>query len=121
MSIFTNNDVDINKLRDIINNNYSDINCFVMQDSDSIKKWLVINPYKLNKKTSLESLGKSLNINLDEMIFFGDGLNDLEVISSVGLGVAMGNALTEIKDNSKDITLSNNDSGIAYYLQKNIF
>ncbi len=60
------------------------------------------------------------NISLDEMIFFGDGLNDLEVISEVGLGVAMGNALDEIKDKSKEVTDSNNNDGIVKFLDKKL-
>jgi hypothetical protein len=120
MNIFLNENTDINKLKDLINSSYQNINCFIMQDSDSVKKWLVVNPNNLNKKVTLENLAKKLNIDIEDVVFFGDGLNDLEVISSVGLGVAMGNALKEVKDNSKDITLSNNDSGIAYYIKKKI-
>lgn len=50
------------------------------------------------------------------MIFFGDGLNDLEIIESVGLGVAMGNALPEVKDQAKAITTSNEEDGIAEFV-----
>ena len=60
------------------------------------------------------------NISLDEMIFFGDGLNDLEVIAEVGLGVAMGNALEEIKDKSKEVTESNNEDGIVKFLDRKL-
>lgn len=54
------------------------------------------------------------------MVFFGDGLNDLEAIERVGDGVAMGNALQIIKDKAKHVTLSNNEDGIASYILKNI-
>ena len=60
------------------------------------------------------------NISLDEMIFFGDGLNDLEVMAEVGLGVAMGNALEEIKDKSKEVTESNNEDGIVKFLDRKL-
>ena len=60
------------------------------------------------------------NISLDEMIFFGDGLNDLEVMKEVGLSVAMGNALEEIKENAKDIAKSNNEDGIVDFLDKKL-
>ena len=66
-----------------------------MQSSDDNKKWLVVNPIDIDKKVTLSHLGDELGISLDEMIFFGDGLNDLEVLEGVGLGVGMGNALQD--------------------------
>ncbi|MBU7047185.1 MAG: HAD hydrolase family protein, partial [Theionarchaea archaeon] len=38
-----------------------------------------------------------LNISLEEMIAFGDGMNDLEMLSCVGYPVAVGNAVERIK------------------------
>ena len=51
------------------------------------------------------------------MMFFGDGLNDLEVMESVGYGIAMGNVLDEIKEKVNEITLSNNEDGIGVFLK----
>ena len=114
---------DIDKVKDyyeLISTKYDNVNCFIMQDSDSINKWLVINPKGVNKANTLKELGKIENISLDEMIFFGDGLNDLEVMAEVGLGVAMGNALEEIKDKSKEVTESNNEDGIVKFLDRKL-
>lgn len=102
----------------VINNNYKNLNCFIMQDSDGTQKWLVINPKDINKGLALKELGEKLNINIDEMIFFGDGPNDLEVLELVGCSVAMENALPEVKEKAKFITLSNNEDGIAVFLEK---
>ena len=114
---------DIDKIKDyydLISTKYNNVNCFIMQDSDSSNKWLVINPKGVNKANTLKELGRMENISLDEMIFFGDGLNDLEVIDEVGLGVAMGNALDEIKDKSKEVTETNNNDGIVKFLDKKL-
>lgn len=92
------------------------VNCFIMQDSSDEKQWLIINPQNINKAHTLEKLGEELGITTKEMIFFGDGLNDLEVIERVGLGVAMGNALPEVKKKAKAITTSNNEDGIEQFL-----
>ena len=105
---------------EFIRSKYDDINCFIMQDSDSPNKWLVLNPKGINKATTLKELGKIENISSDEMIFFGDGLNDLEVMDSVGLSVAMGNALDEIKEKAKAITKTNNEDGIVDFLDKKL-
>ena len=105
---------------EFIRSKYDDINCFIMQDSDSPNKWLVLNPKGINKATTLKELGKIENISSDEMIFFGDGLNDLEVMDSVGLSVAMGNALDEIKAKAKAITKTNNEDGIVDFLDEKL-
>lgn len=110
----------IDYYRDLINNNYKNINCFIMQDSDNPTKWLVLNPKGINKGVTLNKLGKKLNIDSKEMIFFGDGFNDLEVIELVGCGVAMSNAFDQVKAKTKYITLSNNEDGIAIFLENNV-
>lgn len=120
MNIFVNDDADIDSILAELIEKYPEVNPFMMQDSGSTKKWIVVNPHNLNKKITLEDLGKELNISLEDMTFFGDGLNDLEVIEAVGNGVAMGNALEEIKVKANDITLSNNEDGIAHYIKAKI-
>ena len=37
-----------------------------------------------------------------------------------GVGVAMGNAVQEVKDIADDITLSNEEDGVAVYLEKRV-
>lgn len=120
MNIFPKENVVVEEMLENLKEKYSEVNIFMMQDSGSTKKWIVVNPNNLNKKVTLEDLGKELNISLEEMTFFGDGLNDLEVIEAVGNGVAMGNALEEVKVKAKDITLSNNEDGIANYIKTKI-
>ncbi len=51
----------------------------------------------LSKKVGLKILSERLNISLEEMIAFGDGMNDLEMLSCVGYPVAVGNAVERIK------------------------
>ncbi len=51
-----------------------------------------------NKEIGLRVLCKRLSVSLDEMIAFGDGINDLEMLSSVGYPVAVANAVDEIKN-----------------------
>lgn len=109
---------DLEETFNFLKNKYNNYNVFIMQDSNSIKKWIVINPVNVNKHKSLENLGKIINVKLDDMIFFGDGANDIEAIKEVGLGIAMGNSLQVVKDNSKDITKTNNEAGVSFYIEK---
>lgn len=117
MNIFFDEYSDIEKYKKLIDDEYDGLNTFVMQDSNDVLKWLVVNPSETSKKTSLKRLGEYLNIGLDNMVYFGDGPNDIETISSVGCGVAMENALLEVKKIAKNITLSNNDNGVAEFIK----
>lgn len=118
MNIFLEPGEDAKKHYEWITNNFSNVNCFIMQDSKDERQWLIINPQNINKQHTLAHLGDTLDISMEEMIFFGDGLNDLEVIESVGMGVAMGNALPEVKENAKAVTTSNEEDGIAEFVLK---
>ena len=51
-------------------------------------------------------------------IFFGDDNDDLEPIRRCGRGVAVSNALACVREIADDITLSNDEDGIARYLAK---
>ncbi len=112
------NDIDnLNYYCKEIMDNFKDLNAFIMQDSFNSAKWVVLTPKGINKLETLKEFGKEKGINLDEMIFFGDGLNDVEAIANVGLGVAMGNALEEVKRCAKAVTKTNNEEGIAEFLE----
>ena len=54
----------------------------------------------------------------EEIICIGDNINDLEMIKNAGLGVAMENGLSEVKDEADIVTKSNDDSGIAHIINK---
>ena len=43
-------------------------------------------------------LCKKLDIPIDKVILFGDSTNDLLIIVQEGMGIAMGNALKELKE-----------------------
>ena len=57
-------------------------------------------------------------IGLEEMIAFGDDENDYEIITNVGCGIAVDNAIPMIKEVADDITESNDDDGVAKYIER---
>ncbi len=63
------------------------------------------------------ALGK-LGIDASEVVSFGDGQNDKSMIEWAGTGVAMGNAVDEVKAVAQMVTDSNNDDGIAVALDR---
>ena len=123
MNLYMDNNILLQTKEYILKKYKDDLNVFLMMDSDDLSnnKWIVISPIKLNKYNALIELANKLNIKNDEIIFFGDAANDIEAIKGVGLGVAMGNAIDEVKEVAKEITLSNNDDGIANFLKNLIF
>ncbi len=55
---------------------------------------------------------------LDECISFGDDFGDIEMIEKCSIGVAMENSQPEVLSIAKYITKSNNDDGVAYFIEK---
>ena len=51
----------------------------------------------VSKAVGIEKLVERLNRKIDDTIAFGDGRNDIEMLETVGIGVAMGNAVPEAK------------------------
>lgn len=72
----------------------------------------------IDKAKALDAIFPNMGIKPEEMIAFGDGQNDLSIIRYAGVGVAMGNAVDELKEAADDITLSNDEDGIAIALNK---
>lgn len=58
---------------------------------------------------------------LEQYFAFGDGKNDIEMLRAVGIGVAMGNSCTEVKDSADESCLSVEEDGIYhYFLERNM-
>lgn len=56
-----------------------------------------IGPAGCSKATGVRRLAEKLGIDLADVMVFGDSYNDLEMLQEVGFGVAVGNAVPELK------------------------
>jgi len=72
----------------------------------------------VSKETGVRLLCDHLGIDLSEVIAIGDNMNDFELISAAGLGVAMGNAQPELKAIADEVTDTNENDGVAKAIQK---
>lgn len=70
------------------------------------------------KGNAVKMFCQMLNIDLKDTIAIGDGYNDISMFDTVGHSIAMGNAKEEIKKSADEVTLSNNENGVAVYLEK---
>lgn len=106
-------------------------------DRDDVWSYLVANPavtalcggyknieYTLSgttKAVGLRFLADLLDVPMECTMACGDTQNDADIMQAAAIGVAMGNASNEIKAIADFISKSNNDSGVAYAIEKFIF
>lgn len=83
----------------------------------SAANFLEIYPRGMTKGRSLELICKELGITPEETIAFGDQELDIPMIEAAGIGIAMGNAISELKEKAVFVTKTNNDAGIADALE----
>ena len=74
-----------------------------------------------SKATGVRAVCNYLNIGMDEVMAIGDNFNDKKLIQSAGLGVAMGNAVPELKELADAVTDRNTADGVAKAIQTYIF
>lgn len=74
----------------------------------------------VHKAVGLQKIAKHYNIPRERIIAFGDEDNDLEMIDYAGVGVAMGNAIEELKSIAKHITSTNEENGVSLFLKKHL-
>ncbi len=79
--------------------------------------YLEVMPAKINKGTALARLLALYGITAEQTMAFGDGDNDLEMLTWAGHGVAMGNASPRVMAAVLRKTGRNNDEGVADYLE----
>jgi hydroxymethylpyrimidine pyrophosphatase-like HAD family hydrolase len=71
-----------------------------------------------SKASGVATLAGQLGISLTQVMAIGDNNNDLEMLSMVGWGVAMGHAPESVKQNAKAITASNAEDGAALAIER---
>ncbi|MBC2064803.1 HAD family phosphatase [Listeria welshimeri] len=70
----------------------------------------------IDKAKALDTVLTPMGIHTENIIAFGDGHNDITMVKYAGTGIAMDNAVPELKAVANSITLSNNKDGIAHVL-----
>ena len=73
---------------------------------------------RVSKGYAVKMLAEQLGIKQEEVMSIGDNGNDLSMIQYAGCGVAMGNAIPEIKAAADFETLTNNEGGVAHVIKK---
>ena len=74
----------------------------------------------VSKGCAIEKILKEENISTEEALAFGDGLNDLDMLKTVGKGFLMGNSHKELIKRlpEHEVIDTNNNDGVAKHLEK---
>lgn len=71
----------------------------------------------IDKAKALDTVLRPLEIFPEDVIAFGDGHNDKTMLHYAGVGVAMANAVEDLKNSADVVTLSNDQDGIDHYFE----
>ena len=70
------------------------------------------------KESALKKASEYFNIPFADIISFGDDINDMNMLKTSGVGVAMGNAINAVKEAADYITETNDNEGISVWINK---
>lgn len=82
--------------------------------------FLECNPLKATKGNALRWCGDYFGFTMDELLTFGDSLNDVSMLEAAGTGVAMGNARDDVKALGFTVCRTNDEDGVARYIEEHI-
>lgn len=78
---------------------------------------LEINAGQIDKSDGIAALASHWGLRMDEIMSFGDGANDVQLVKNCGIGVAMGNGCDEVKNAADFVTKRIEENGIAFALK----
>jgi Cof subfamily protein (haloacid dehalogenase superfamily) len=95
--------------------------------ADIMEKFTIVRPLPFclelldahsNKAVGVNRVAKEYDVLMEEIICIGDSGNDVHMLLEAGLGIAMANASEEAKRAADEVTLSNENSGVAAAIHK---
>ena len=72
------------------------------------------------KAKAITALAQYWDISQSEIVAFGDDYNDIEMLCDCGIGVAVANAIDEVKAVANQICDTNENNGVAKWLEENM-
>jgi len=78
--------------------------------------WLDLSPQGVHKASGLQHVADELGVEASDVLAIGDGRNDIEMLRWAGRGVAMGQAVDEVREVADHVTGTVYDDGAAVEL-----
>lgn len=72
----------------------------------------------MEKSLAIRKTAELVGADMADTIAFGDGANDVDMIKTAGVGVAMGNAIPEAREAADFVTKDIDDDGIEYAMRE---
>ena len=82
--------------------------------------WYMLSRADVSKMAGVKRLASILKIEVGDILAFGDDYNDIEMLQGCGFSVAVENAVSEAKQAAKYICKSNEDDGVAHFIEEKI-
>lgn len=80
--------------------------------------WLDLSPVGVSKASGLQHVVDKIGLRAADVLAIGDGRNDIEMLRWAGRGVAMGQAVDEVKEAADDVTATVHDEGAAVEMSR---
>lgn len=111
---------DIQRIR-IVTEAYKDISLdqFITSDMKylfTINGTAIITSKGATKENALRKFAEFFNIDISDVIAFGDDTNDMDMIKAAGVGIAMGNAIDKVKSVADFVCETNDNDGVAKWI-----
>jgi Cof subfamily protein (haloacid dehalogenase superfamily) len=72
------------------------------------------------KRNAIKDISNYFGLTLDEIVAFDDDYNDIEMLRECGIGVAVANAIDEVKSVADYVCDTNDNDGVAKWLEENV-
>lgn len=89
--------------------------CDCVRFSDGF--WYKFTKKNATKEDAILHICKKCGITIDEIVAFGDDYADIGMLKLCGMGIAMGNAIDEVKKVADYVIGDNDNEGIGRYLK----
>lgn len=80
--------------------------------------WYDVMEKDVSKVMGMEKVLKHYHLTMEDVIAFGDSMNDYELLHAAGYAVAMGNATPKLKEIADLVTSDVDQDGIAHAMEK---
>ena len=80
------------------------------------ERWYSFLPAGSGKTSAITALSEMSGISIEDIVAFGDDSNDIEMLWLCGTGVAVANAVPDALEAADEVTLTNDEDGVAKWL-----
>jgi len=105
------------KLRPLYNKYKDKYHCVYQRDIYTNEQWLEIMPLEASKANAIKQLQGMLDC--EKLVVFGDGKNVIDMFQIADESYAVANAHENLKRYATKVILSNDEDGVAKWLEEN--